>query len=588
MTESMPKATLRFEHVHLSVQSGGSDHSGRRGHAPRGLLHDIHFSLAPGKMLGIVGESGAGKSTVGRLVAGLLPDGFALTKGRIWLGEQELTAMSTRQRQSLLGRRLAFIPQEPLTALNPLMTIGQSFSEQLDIAGLPRSDHAAHMQAALAAMQLPDPQALVKRHPHQLSGGQCQRVLIAMAFAAQPELIVADEPTTALDVMTQARVMRLLMQQQKAHGTSVMLITHDLLMAAHVCDDIIVLHAGDIVERGVAVDVLTQPQHAYTQMLVAAIPRLSDAPIPNAPPAPPLPQPQPPVSKTALLSVRNLNLSYPAPDGWPGLRLPFMRRRQPAAAALRDVSFDVYPGECVGIVGESGSGKSSLARVLMGMHTGTHEDCKGSMVLDGVPVLGPKPTTAQAAQAATHIRSRAQIIFQDPHSALNPRRSVRRLLTQGGEALPRKERPALAPRLHALLDSIGLPAQLLTRYPAQLSGGQKQRVNIGRGLFLAPKLLLADEIVSGLDMTVQAQILRLLNNLAQQQGIAIVLISHDLAVVRQLCQRVIVMRQGQVVEQGPVAQVFARPSHDYTRRLLAAVPGGNPQTQAWPPEFKEG
>jgi len=461
----------------------------------------------------------------------------------------------------------------------------------------PRLLRARVMLAALAAMQLPDPQALVKRHPHQLSGGQCQRVLIAMAFAARPELIVADEPTTALDVMTQARVMRLLLQQQNMHGTSVMLITHDLLMAAHVCDEIIVLHAGEIVERGAAVDVLMRPQHPYTRALVAATPRLPAVPLPDA--APLLPQPRQPSPKTALLSVRNLNLHYPAPSGW----LDWIRRnRRKTTPALRDVSFDVYPGECVGIVGESGSGKSSLARVLMGLHTGTHmgthAHCKGSVVLDGVPVLGPQGGSRKAAtQVASHIRTRAQIIFQDPHSALNPRRSVRRLLTQGEQALPRKtgaanpaalDGVALEDRLHALLDSIGLPAQLLTRYPAQLSGGQKQRVNIGRGLFLAPKLLLADEIVSGLDMTVQAQILRLLKDLAQGQGIAIVLISHDLAVVRQLCQRVIVMHQGQVVEQGRVAEVFAHPVHDYTRRLLAAVPGGNPQTQAWPPQFGEG
>ncbi|TAL75596.1 MAG: ABC transporter ATP-binding protein [Burkholderiaceae bacterium] len=617
---------IRFENVSLTAQSAGG---------PVDLLRDITLAVPRGKILGLVGESGAGKSMVGRLVAGLVPDGFEITKGRIFLGDVDLTAMSPASHAALLGREIVFIPQEPLTALNPLLTIGQSFTEQLEVIGVPASARRAEIAARLLEMELPDPDDLVRRYPHQLSGGQCQRVLIAMAFAAKPAVIVADEPTTALDVITQSSVMRILAKQQKAHGTSIILITHDLVMASHVCDEMVVMYAGEVVESGAAGPMLTHPLHPYTQSLSSSTPKLTASSQrlptlegfmpgvgdlaaitgcrfydrcairePRCAQQPIALQPcssgrmarcvkpgvahdnptrtqdgavgvgaasTPDSTADALLQVRHLSLTYRS------MRRLFSGRGR-AVKALNDVSFDVRPGECLGIVGESGSGKSSLAGAIVGMHDG----CEGVIEIDGVSVIG-----ARGAQQE-QLRKTVQIIFQDPHSALNPRRSVFRLLTQGAEALPKKTRREVArdieARVSKLMDDVRLPLSMLGRYPAEMSGGQKQRVNIGRGVFLAPKLLVADEIVSGLDMSVQAQILNLLKELSGRYGIAVILISHDLSVVRYLCQRVVVMHRGQAVEQGTVDDVFDRPQHEYTRRLLAAVPSDD-LARPWPVEI---
>lgn len=610
---------IRFEKVSLSAQrpTGQVD-----------LLRDISLVVPQGKILGLVGESGAGKSMVGRLIAGLVPDGFEITQGHIFLGDAELTAMSRSEHAALLGRKIVFIPQEPLTALNPLMTIAQSFTEQLEIIGTPAPERQAEMLRRLAEMELPKPEEIIQRYPHQLSGGQCQRVLIAMAFAAKPAVIVADEPTTALDVVTQSNVMRILAHQQKVNGTSIILITHDLVMASHVCDELVVLYAGEVVESGKAAAMLAQPLHPYTHSLNSSTPKLVGriqrlptlegfmpglgdlAPITGCrfqarckiseircgehriplqmvdavrtvrcikagqlsddPEQSFLADARPEAGRDAkpLLRVRDLSLTYRSSG-----RLFSWRSND--NKALDKVSFEVYRGECVGIVGESGSGKSSIARAIVGMHG----ECEGAIDIDGISVIG-----ARGAQLE-QLRQTVQIIFQDPHSALNPRRSVFRLLTQGFEALPRKTRQETAAQLDAkvrkLMDDVRLPVSMLGRYPSEMSGGQKQRVNIGRGVFLAPKLLVADEIVSGLDMSVQAQILNLLKELASRYGIAVVLISHDLAVVRYLCQRVVVMYKGQAVEQGAVSDVFERPQHEYTRRLLAAVPSGDPG-RPWP------
>lgn len=615
---------IRFENVSLSAQrpTGRVD-----------LLRDISLAVPQGKILGLVGESGAGKSMVGRLVAGLVPDGFQITQGRIFLGDAELTAMSRAEHAALLGRKIVFIPQEPLTALNPLMTIGQSFAEQLEIIGVPAAQRQAEMRRRFVEMELPNPDDIERRYPHQLSGGQCQRVLIAMAFAAKPAVIVADEPTTALDVVTQSNVMRILARQQKVDGTSIILITHDLLMASHVCDELVVLYAGEVVESGRAAAMLAQPLHPYTHSLNSSTPKLAGrirrlpalegfmpglgdlAPItgcrfqarckigearcgeqriplqavdpdravrcikagqmgeePDLEHA--VAGPRAARDAEPLLRVRDLSLTYHAGGG-------LFSWRSKGNKALDHVTFDVRRGECVGIVGESGSGKSSIARAIVGMHA----QCEGDIRVDGISVL-----QARADQLA-QLRQTVQIIFQDPHSALNPRRTVFRLLTQGFEALPRTARQEMAAQLDAkvrkLMDDVRLPASMLGRYPAEMSGGQKQRVNIGRGVFLAPKLLVADEIVSGLDMSVQAQILNLLKELAGRYGIAVVLISHDLAVVRYLCQRVVVMYKGRAVEQGLVSHVFERPQHEYTRRLLAAVPSGDPG-RPWPVDLQGG
>ena len=581
------------------------EHLTLRGQTPVGqvdLLRDITIGVARGRTLGLVGESGAGKSMIGRLVSGLLPDNFHVAAGRMLLEGVDLTYQPAAERRRMLGRRIAFIPQEPLSALNPVLTIGRQFHEHLARLRLP----AARAAEWLDAVHLPDPAAMLRRYPHQLSGGQCQRVLIAMAFASEPALIVADEPTTALDVITQARIMQLLREQQALHSAAVVLITHDLHLAAQVCDEVAVLYAGDMVESGPAAAVLQTPGHPYTRSLRNSAPALRGprrtlpvlldqmpglaelarlpgcrfaprCPARNAACAADLPEwrgigpghrvrcanvceaasfplPAEPAAAAAVadrpapLELIGVSLDYPG-------RRRLLGRAGPPVRALQDVSLRVAAGEFVGVVGESGSGKSSLARLVMGLERPTG----GRILLDGAP--------------ATVTRDHAQIVFQDPQSALNPRRSVFSLVTQilevQGHAVTRAERAAQAERL---LRETGLPPDCLGRVPSQLSGGQKQRVNIARALCVTPRLLVAEEIVSGLDVSVQAQILNLLLRLGRELGISLLFISHDLAVVRYLCSQVAVMHRGQVVEAGETERVFARPQHDYTRSLLAAAP----------------
>jgi peptide/nickel transport system ATP-binding protein len=495
------------------------------------VLRDVALGVDEGRIIGIVGESGAGKTMIGRVVAGLLPSGFRVAAGRVTFDGEDLIALEPARRRALLGNRIAFIPQHPLSSLNPVVAVGKQFDEHLAHAGIARTDRGRLARHALAEVGLDDP-ALLRRYPFQLSGGMCQRVLIALAFSTNPALVVADEPTTALDVTTQVRIVRLIRELQSAHGTALVFITHDLRLAAHLCDDVAVMRAGAIVEHGPARTVFTTPAHPYTQTLRAASRSLQGE----------LPQPST-AGPGPLLRLEAVGKVY-----------------RGGVVAVRDVSFAVAPREFVGLVGESGSGKSTLARLIVGLD---------------VPTSG----TVTCAEAA-------QIVFQDPSSALNPRRRVETLVTQALEArrwrVPAAERRE---RADALLADTGLSPVLRLRYPRQLSGGQRQRVNIARALGTTPRLLVADEIVSGLDVTLQAQIVELLLRLRAEHGIALVFISHDLAVVRALCERVIVLQAGEIVESGPTAGVFAAPRHPYTRALLDAVPPED-LTRPWPPEGK--
>ena len=602
------------------------------------LLRDVSVAVQPGRVLGLVGESGAGKSMIGRIIAGHLPEGFEVTRGRVVFDGRDLLSLGADERRRLLGRRIAFIPQEPLTALNPVLTIGQTFDEHLMLLGVEAARRMPTILEQLAAVHLPRPEEMVRRYPHELSGGQCQRVLIAMAFVANPALLVADEPTTALDVVSQANVLRLLAEQRRVHETAVLLITHDLRLAAHVCDDIAVLYAGDRVEYGPAREVLRRSRHPYTWALDHATPDVHgaqrllpalrgqmpgvsalasiagcrfaarcpgrvDACEVSPPPAterspghwvrclaPRDGQEADPVAAAGASGSTDAGAAWQPPAGEPAAqpllelervslrytaRRGLLGRRTVHVDAVRDVSFAVRPGEFVGIVGESGSGKSSIARLIVGVETPTG----GRILIEG-------RDRARADREVLRLeREQVQMIFQDPHSALNPRRSVYRLLTQAYES---DHRPGVAgrspreARAAQLLQDVGLPDDALPRFPSQLSGGQKQRVNIGRALCVMPRLVVADEIVSGLDVSVQAQILNLLLELGRRHGIALVLISHDLSVVRYLCSRVMVMQRGEVVEQGATEAVFARPEHPYTKLLLASVPPADPSI-AWPP-----
>ncbi|MHB2167349.1 dipeptide ABC transporter ATP-binding protein [Alsobacter sp. R-9] len=579
------------------------------------VLRDLSFTVAPGEVLGLVGESGAGKSMIGRVIGRTLPKGFAVTGGSLRFAGADLVTLPDSGLRGLLGDRIAFIPQEPLTALNPVLTIGQQFGEHLERIGVPRAERRARASKALADVRLRDPEALLDLYPFQLSGGMCQRVLIAMAFASEPALIVADEPTTALDVSTQAHIVQIMRAMQRDHRTALLFITHDLRLASRVCDDILVLYAGDIVEQGPAREVSERPRHPYTRALQASNPPLSgtdrrlvtlpdqmpgigsfrDLPGCRFAPRCPVrdgacaaavpalmevgprhrvrctsgclapvearefgaPIVVPPVTgDRPVLRVEDVWKHYAGKRDWLG-------RRRPGLDAVKNVTLSVGAGEFVGIVGESGSGKSTLARLVMGLEATTN----GRVTVDG------RDVTANDAAARSVRLGALQMVFQDPQSALNPRRPVERLVTQAMEAPHHASTPdERLKRARELMRETGLPADLLDRFPSQLSGGQKQRVNIARALCVTPRLLVADEIVSGLDVSVQAQILNLLFDLRDDLGIGLLFISHDLAVVRYLCSRVLVMRSGEVVEEGPVAQVLGAPRHPYTQALVAAVP----------------
>ena len=586
------------------------------------VLSDVSFDLEPGKVLGLVGESGAGKSMIGRTIAQLLPPGFAVSAGSLSFAGEDLVAMEEGRRRRLLGREIAFIPQEPLSALNPVSTVGAQFGEHLARIGVAAAERRDRIRTMLEAVHLPRAAEIIDHYPHQLSGGMCQRVLIAMAFASRPRLVIADEPTTALDVTIQARIVGLMAEMRDAYQAAVVFITHDLRLAAQICDDILVLYAGRPVEKGPARSLLGAPLHPYARCLQLAIPSLS-APerqlyalageMPGlarlsalegcrfAPRCPSVgdicrksephlaavapgreaacyrvemtsgitstteaPAEAKPEERKTLLAVDGLAKRYRTRQGLFGHR---------DFAAVNGVSFEVAEDEFVGIVGESGSGKSTIAKLVVGLERAS----SGRIELSGLDIARPSP------EARRKRIDTVQMVFQDPQSALNPRRRVASIVTQVLEATaPQIGAAERLARGRELLAEVGLSGELSGRYPSQLSGGQKQRVNIARALCATPKLLLADEIVSGLDVSVQAQLIALLRRLRRELSFSMLFISHDLAVVRNLCDRVLVMWRGEIVESGRTAQVFAAPQHAYTKSLLAAVPPDDPAS-VWAP-----
>src|SRR5262249_39728852 len=518
------------------------------------VLRDFSLNLEPGRVVGLVGESGAGKSMVGRAIAQMLPPGFTVTGGRLLFGGRDLVGMPFDARRALLGREIAFIPQEPLSALNPVLTIGQQLDEHLRRLGLasPRERRTRALDL-LETVHLPRGVNLLRQYPHQISGGMSQRVLIAMAFASRPRLVIADEPTTALDVTIQARIVRLIAEMQERDGTAVLFITHDLRLAGQICDQILVLYAGRPAEYGPARAVLAAPAHPYSRCLQLANPPMSGAKralaalpermpglaaykaisgcafaprCPNvvaacnaAPPpfvtvstghtaacirteltaqiAPPsLAEAGEPAAGAPVLDVKALSKTF-------ALGSVFNRK---SFTAVRDVSFALAANEFLAVVGESGSGKTTLARLLVGLE----QPSAGSIRFADHEIV-------HNLTSPTH-RHDAQLIFQDPQSALNPRRRVGGIVTQSLEADGTMSREERLERARALLAEIGLPPETVSRFPSQLSGGQRQRVNIARALCAAPKILIADEIVSGLDVSVQAQLLNLLIGLRRERA----------------------------------------------------------------------
>jgi peptide/nickel transport system ATP-binding protein len=585
-------------------------------------IRGLSFDLPPSKILGLVGESGAGKSMIGRAIAQLLPPGFEITAGSLLFEGQDLLQMPPARRRALLGRAIAFIPQQPMTALNPVMTIGAQFDEHLARLGEEgREKRRERAIAALAAARLPQAGDLLRQYPHQLSGGMCQRVLIAFAFSSNPRLVIADEPTTALDVTIHPQILRLVAEMQREHATAVIFITHDLRLAAQLCDEVVVMYAGRAIESGPARSILSKPAHPYTRCLQLANPSLREERqalyvMPDQMPslrqlkgitgchfAPRCPlvtaecrQAEPPnvavaadhnvacihaagvpniqtteeapiapkTSARIVLQVEKLQKHYSVGGGLFGGAQKF--------EAVKEASFTIAENEFVALVGQSGSGKSTIAKLLVGLEQPT----SGQILLNGDDLTDHSERT-RARRAV-----RLQMVFQDPQSALNPRRRIASIVTQAMEAGSRHASwdKRLA-RTRELLAEVGLSTDIGPRLPGQLSGGQRQRVNIARALCNIPKILVADEIVSGLDVSIQAQLLALLARLRAELGFGMLFISHDLSVVRHLCSRVLVMYRGEIVEQGPTDAVFLNPQHPHTRALVSSVPPDDPLA-AWP------
>jgi len=512
------------------------------------LVRDLNLHVHAGETLCIVGESGSGKSLTSLAVMGLLPaDSLRVTSGKIVHGGRNLLACTPREMRTLRASQLAMVFQEPMTALNPLQRVGRQIEEVLRLhTRLPAHKRRARVLEMLQAVHLPDIERMYQSWPHQLSGGQRQRIVIAMALILQPRLLIADEPTTALDVTTQKQILHLIRELQQQHGTAVLFITHDFGVVADIADRIVVMRQGSVVETGTRQQILTQPAQSYTRMLVSSVPSL-------------LPHARAPKESAPVLHVRNLHMHYPPSGGW--------WRKAAAVRAAEDVSLVLRRGEIVGIVGESGSGKSTVARCIVRL---LHPS-EGEIVLQDAS--GTQQEITHLSHAAMRpVRRRIQMVFQDPYRSLNPRQCVGDSVMEGlrNAGLPRQE--ALEKAAQAL-ELVGLPRECLQRFPHQFSGGQRQRICIARALVLEPDILVADEAVSALDVSVQAQVLALLEEVRQRVGVGVLFITHDLRVAAQICDRILVMQSGRVVESGEAVQVLAQPQTDYTRALIDAAPG---------------
>ena len=513
------------------------------GFGEHAAVRDVDLTVLPGQTVAVVGESGSGKSTTAAAILGLLPPEGRITAGRIVLDGRDIAGADRRTLRSIRGRAIGYIPQDPMTNLNPVWRVGFQVREALRANTSDRRTRQRAVQL-LAEAGIPDPEKLAGRYPHQLSGGMCQRALIAIGLAGRPRLLIADEPTSALDVTVQRQVLDHLQRLTDELGTALLLITHDLALAAERAESVVVMHRGVVVESGAARSILRNPRHDYTRRLVSAAPSLTTG-VRNRP-------------QTALddiLVASELTKTYRESHGAPWRRAEFH--------AVDGVSFRMRRGGTLAVVGESGSGKSTLARMVLGLLQPT----SGTVVFDGTRIDDALSRDQQLA-----FRRRVQPVFQNPYSSLDPMYTVFRAIEEPLRIHRVGNRAQRERSVHDLVDQVALPSSVLGRLPRELSGGQRQRVAIARALALRPEVLVCDEAVSALDVLVQAQILDLLGALQAELGLTYLFISHDLAVIRQIADDVLVMRAGRVVEHAPTDQLFSRPGHEYTRQLLDAIP----------------
>ncbi len=522
----------------------------------RRVLHNISFDLNLNETLCIAGESGSGKSVTSLAIMGLLPKtSLQVASGAIMLGDKNLLALSNSQMRRVRGGDIAMIFQEPMTSLNPVMTIGDQMTEVIREHQVGTDEGALSVaRRMLEAVHMTEPSRQLTQYPHELSGGMRQRVMIAMALSCQPKVMIADEPTTALDVTVQAQILKLMREIKSEFGTSIILITHDMGVVAEMADRVLVMQHGTLVEQGSATQIFNRPQQPYTQQLLGSVLRLGSRRGENGPPRiSAIPAPSPSKIATPVLEVKNLSVTYRRNESW-------WTKKSTASRTVINIAFSILPGETLGLVGESGSGKSTTGKAVLSL-----VPFEGSVRIDGREVSGLTHREMQP------VRRSAQMIFQDPYASLDPRMAIgvaiaEPLIIHGlANAGERQDRVA------ELLRRVGMPAESATRYPHEFSGGQRQRLCIARALALNPKLIVADESVAALDVSVRAKVLDLMLELQETLGLAYLFISHDMAVIERMSHHVAVMKAGRIVEMGTRRDVFENPQEDYTQSLLDAV-----------------